>query len=119
MSLFGKQLDKDILLAGSYKADIAKKCDAGKSYIGNLCKGSDKNRDYIPSEEMLLKLANAMPKANINLWRKLIELDRLNKKCPGIVQELLQAVDPHTDRKTLELRDLKIITALIHQAIKE
>jgi len=116
MSLFAKQLEKDILLNGSYKAELARKCGVGKTYIGNICNG---NIRYIPSEKLLLKLSEALPKANIKLWRKLIELDRLNKKCPMLAKELISCIDPDTDRTQLTLRDIKIITALVKQATKE
>ena len=119
MSLFGKQLQEDIYAHGLNKVQTAKLCGVGETYIGKLCKGSEYNRDYIPNEEMLQKLARALPHANITLWRKLIELDRINKKCPLIAKELISCIDPETDREQLTLRDIKIITALIKQSTKE
>ena len=115
MSLFAKQLKLDIKQAGSYNAEVARRVNKGKTYIGQLCKGNCSP----PNEAMISKLSSALPSANINLWRKLIELDKLNTKCPLIVKDLLTAIDPDTDRKALELRDIKILTALAKQSLKE
>ena len=115
MNLFAKQLKTDIKQAGSFNAEVARHIDKGKTFIGQLCKGNCS----APNEEMLSKLSSALPSANINLWRKLIELDKLNSKCPLIVKDLLTAIDPDTNHRALELRDIKILTALAKQSLKE
>jgi len=110
MSLFTIQLEKDRLKSGLTKKDIADKAGYTKGYIGQIFKGKDKNREYIPNDNLLRKLAKIL-NADYNKYKELITLDKLKKENPDFMRKLQDMFVPF-DSQSITKQETKTSTGV-------